>query len=247
MYNCIIIDDEQFAIDYLNEQIDAIPGFSVLKAYTDPMLAIDEMINGDEVDVILLDIEMPSISGIALASQLRHKTKKLVFISAHTKYGFAAFEVQADAFLQKPFSLAQFAITLRRLFPDRLITKTTEQNLQHDFFFVKNKEDQLKWTKIAFSEIIMIEGSQNYVRISTTQDKIITYLTLAEIKSKLDHRPEFIQVHRSFIVSTNFIEKIDRKNIETTLGHKVSIGEAYRKTVQNYLSLNLLKSKRERH
>ena len=75
-YECIIIDDESFAIDWLKNYINSVPNFHLVKSYTDPMEALIEIVNGSMVDLILLDINMPKVTGIDLSKEIRQKTKK---------------------------------------------------------------------------------------------------------------------------------------------------------------------------
>lgn len=241
MYSCVIIDDEDFAIEGLKDYIISIGGYSILKTYADPLIALSEITNGNGVDVIFMDIEMPSISGIDLAKLLRSRTDKLIFTSAHIRYGYEAFEVNADAFLHKPYSYAKFTMTMDRLFTQIPNHKKDDKETERDFFFVRNKEDDLKWVKIAYNEIIAIESLQNYIRIFTPHSKIVTYQTLSEIKKHLQQLPEFIQIHRSFLVSTKYIDKINRTTILTSSGLTITIGKAYRKMVQNFLLSHSIK------
>lgn len=93
------------------------PNLYLIKSYTDPLEALKEIINGDMVDLILLDINMPSITGIDLSREIRKKTRKLIFSTAYKQYGYEAFEVEADAYLLKPYTISKFVGTLARIFP----------------------------------------------------------------------------------------------------------------------------------
>src|SRR3982750_1482359 len=114
MYKCIIIDDEPQAIEGLKTYLAATPQLELLASYTDPVIALKEIVERDNVDLIFLDVDMPKINGIELAKVIRNKTKKLIFTTAHTKYAFDAFEADADAFLWKPYSLGKFIITIEK-------------------------------------------------------------------------------------------------------------------------------------
>ncbi|MFI5159426.1 MAG: LytR/AlgR family response regulator transcription factor, partial [Sphingobacteriales bacterium] len=86
-YSCIIVDDEPYAIEGLKTYIDLIPNLEVIKSYTDPLYALTDINSIGNVDLILLDIDMPMITGIELSKQVRQKTEKLVFTTAFTQYG----------------------------------------------------------------------------------------------------------------------------------------------------------------
>lgn len=116
MIKCIIIDDEQFSINAILKYIKQTPWLETAGIYTDPRLAIEKILPGNNVDLFLMDIDMPLLSGIELAGMLRHKAKKLVFTTAHSEYAFNTFEVKADAYLLKPYSFLTFYTTIERLF-----------------------------------------------------------------------------------------------------------------------------------
>lgn len=125
MLNCVIIDDERFAVHAIEKYIELLPKINVVASYTNSQLALEKITADDEVDMLFMDIDMPMLSGIDLAKAVRAKTKKLIFTTAHSKYAFDAFEVEADAFLLKPFTFSKFAITVNRLFPSDSLTSVS--------------------------------------------------------------------------------------------------------------------------
>lgn len=242
MYTCIAIDDEEHAISGLKEYITTLPGLKLIHAYTDALQALKEISAGQKVDIIFMDVDMPLISGIELSKAIRNKTDKLVFTTSHSKYAFEAFEVEADAFLLKPYTFAKFALTIYKLFPQQSISNDHFILENNDFFFVKNKEDNLKLVKVRFEDIIAIESLQNYVRIYTTNEKIVAYFSLTELKNKLLGRPEFVQIQRSFIISKKFIDKIDGNTIILNQDLKITIGDYYKESIQEFIKGKTLKT-----
>jgi DNA-binding LytR/AlgR family response regulator len=240
-HKCIIIDDDTYAIDGLTNYIKATPGLVLLKSYSDPLVALMELSSANPVDLILLDINMPNISGIELSKEIREKTIKLVFTTSYIQYGYEAFEANADAYLLKPYSLSKFAGTIKKLFPYSLPFEKADNRKKDSFFFVKNKNDNLKLVKISYSEIVAIESQQNYVLIYANNQKILTYMSLNEMKLSLNHDDCFIQVHRSFIVSKNHIIAVDGNTINMNNAIKITIGELYRKDFAAFITKNSLK------
>ncbi|MCR8556167.1 LytTR family DNA-binding domain-containing protein [Mucilaginibacter sp. BJC16-A38] len=238
-YKCIIIDDEPHAIEGLKNYIAAIPSLKLEHCYTSPVDALMELSGDNKTDLILLDIDMPQISGIELSRQIRQKTNKLVFTTGHTQYGYEAFEVDADAYLLKPYSLSKFASTIAKLFPAQTETKNAG-----DFFFVKNKNDHLKIVKIRFDEVVAIESKQNYVLIHTLSKQILTYMSLTEISKTFEQLPNFVQYQRSFVLNKEHIESINGNTIQMVNGVQITVGEYYRKDFTAFLSEKLVKAKR---
>ena len=244
MHRCIIVDDEPYAIEGLKRYISSIAELTIMNCYTDPLQALVEISAGDQVDLVLLDIDMPNINGIELAKEIRNKTNKLVFTTAHTKYGYDAFEVNADAFLLKPYSQGKFLITYNKLFP-KLITKETTLTEKDDFIFIKSKDDHQKLLKVKYEDIIAVESNNNYVMIYTLHKNIITYMSLSEISKKLLTMPAFLQYQRSFIIAKAYIEFVDGNTIQLVNGVKMTVGDYYRKDFNNFLNNNMIKARRK--
>lgn len=247
IYECVIIDDEPHAVEALKRYISKTEKLALVNFFTDPVVALQYLSNSDPVDLILLDIDMPEISGIELAKMIRRKTSKLVFTTAHTKYAFQAFEVKADDYLLKPYSLAKFMSTIEFLFPS--VQKEQSHDEIHlenmDFVFIKSKDDNSKLIKIRYDEIVVIESKLNYILVQTKELDILTYMSLTEISNKLTKEMGFIQLHRSFILNTEHIKTIEGNTISMDNGKKLSIGDYYRKDFNDFINTKLLKGKRK--
>ena len=244
-YECIIIDDEPFAIDWLKNYIGLVPNLRLVKCYTDPLEALMEITAGSLVDLILLDVDMPRVSGIELSKEIRKKTRKLVFSTAYKQYGYDAYEVEADAYLLKPYTFSKFAGTIAKIFSgeDEIRTgiKATD-----DFFFVKNKNENLKIVKIMYADVVAVESKQNYVLIHTLSKKVLTYMSLTEMSKILNQLHNFVQFQRSFILGKDHIDSIDGNTIKMVNGLQITVGEYYRKDFSAFLTDKLIKTGRKR-
>lgn len=245
MVKCLIIDDEPHAIEGLKGYIAELPMLVLLASYTDPTIALKEIQLLDGVDLIFVDVDMPKINGIELAKEIRSKTKKLIFTTAHTKYAYEAFEVKADGYLLKPYSLGKFIITINNLFPTIGQSSTDVVNpelVKNDFFFVKSKEDDLKILKIKYEDVVAVESKQNYIMIYTAKKNILTYMSLTEIAKILTVMPNFMQLHRSFLINSSHIEMIDGNLVKMFNGIKITVGESFRREFNVFVSKDLLKA-----
>jgi len=236
MLNCIIIDDEQFSVDALLKYIHLLPMLNISAIYTDPLLALSSASCAEDIDLVFMDVDMPALSGIELAAVWRTKTEKLIFTTAHSKYAFEAFEVAADAFLLKPFSFAKFSITINRLFPQKYDSGTGKE-----YFLVKSKDDDLAIIKVKFDEVIAFESAQNHIKIYQSGDRVLTaYLTLKDVLQLTRSRPEFLQLHRAFIISTEHIGQI--KGTTVLMNNQLSfhVGDIFREQFTAYVDEKLL-------
>jgi DNA-binding LytR/AlgR family response regulator len=246
MLNCIIIDDEQFAVDALLKYIDLLPYLKVTGIFTDPLQALQMVSSAKDTDLIFMDIDMPSLSGIELAGVLRAKTNKLVFTTAHSKYAFDAYQVAGDAFLLKPFTFANFSTTINRLFPEKSNQNTAPAS-GNDYFLVKSKEDDLAIVKIKYQDVIAFESAQNYIRIHLIGDKVLTaYLTLKDVLQLTGSRPEFKQFHRAFVISTDNVTQLKGNVIQLSNHLQIPVGDTFKESFSAYLEEKLFVTSRKR-
>jgi len=245
LYKCIIIDDESYAIDRLRDYISSIPNLLLIKSYTNPLEALIDMATSEVVDIIFLDINMPQITGIELSREIRVKTRKLVFTTAHTQYGYEAFEVNADAYLLKPYTLSKFASTVAKLFPKK--HESPKELIENDdFFFIKDKNDHLKIVKIIYGDVIAVESKLNYVLIHTSSKKVLAYMALTDISKIFREFKNFVQFQRSFILNKRHIDSIAGNTVKMTNGLEITVGEKFREDFILFLSEKLIKTGRKK-
>jgi two-component system LytT family response regulator len=245
--NCIAIDDQSDCLDAISDYIGNMPVLNLVKQYQDPLVALCEVNQNEEVDLIFMDIEMPGISGIDLSAALKHKTRKLIFTTAHANYAPEAYDLHVDGFLLKPFSFLKFSKLIEKLFLEGLNTQVPMRVQKPDkFFFVKNKEDKNRLTKINFAEIIAVESQGNYVKIFTETTTIITYILFDEIKNLLVKQPGFIQIHRTFVISVERIKTIGGDIITLDNNICVKVGKSYKSYLNEFLDQFTVKTGRTR-
>jgi len=241
MYKCIIIDDEEHSILGLKRYISAVPTLELIDCFTDPQIALSAFKKIDQVDLVLLDVDMPIINGIELSAEIRRKTNKLVFTTGYTKYGYEAFKAGVDDYLLKPYTLGEFIICIDKLFTGY---ENESRKIDQAGFLVKSKEDNNKIISVKFNSIIAVESKLNYVTIYTTTRKITTYMSLTEMFSILSQAEIFLQFHRSFIVSYDHIEFISGNTIRMSNGIEITVRDYYRKSFSDFVSKYLIKASR---
>ena len=239
-WKCIIIDDEQHAIDTLAGYIAEVPHFELIESYTNPLKALSEITANGEIDIIFMDVDMPGLTGLELATLIRSKTRYLVFTTSHEKYALQAFEVQANQYLLKPIALAKFLLTIDRLF----VTSPKRTEVQPEDSIYVRVEKKAKWIPVKLDSITLIEGETNYVNIHTLTERLTVYLTMKEIEAALKKDSNFIRVHKSYIVSKRHITGISGNVITQYDGSTITIGDSYKENFQNYFNTLKIKSSR---
>src|SRR4026208_1519428 len=215
---CVIIDDEPLARKGMKEYVADVDFLELVGEFDNPLKAA-ELINGGEVQLIYLDIQMPKLSGIDFFKALA-KAPPVIFTTAYPQYAVEGFELNALDYLVKPVSFDRFfkaALKAKEYYEVRQKNDTdkTATAEAHDHFFIKADN---KLIKIAFNDILFIEALQNYVVVHTNERKIITYLTFKSVEEYLPSS-QFIKVHKSFIVSALKIDSIEGNDIRIGQHH----------------------------
>ncbi|GGH03552.1 LytR/AlgR family response regulator transcription factor [Pedobacter zeae] len=247
MYTCIIIDDEPHALEGLKSYIEKVPELVLVKEFTSSIDALRNIPKMEPIDLVFLDIDMPDVSGLELAKLLKKHIRKLIFTTAHSKYGYEAFEIKASDYLLKPYSLSKFLSAVQDLFPsvDFKEYRTENQHIEENFFFVKSKSHNLKLVKIRFEDIILVESKLNYVDIFTTDKCVTTYMSLTEISKRLSPERGFLKFQRSFIINKTHIDSVDGNEVLMDNGKKITVGHYYRKEFNDFLSKNIFRPNRK--
>nr|WP_295863962.1 LytTR family DNA-binding domain-containing protein [uncultured Chitinophaga sp.] len=221
--NCIILDDEPFAVKLIADYASKIPQLNVLYADSDVYKAI-EVLNRETVDLIFLDIQMPQLTGIELM-QLFNRHHNFIIISAYPEYALDAFQFHVVDFLLKPVTFNRFYQSIEKY--NRW--QETFQNAEDTDSSLFVKADR-KHYKIATDTILYIEGLKDYIRIHTTGEKIMVLETMKDMLEKLPPR-QFVRIHRSYIIPLNRIKVIEGNQIRLSDGTWLPVGETYRKLV----------------
>jgi len=208
LLKAVIVDDEPVARKVIREYLEDISYVELAGMAENPLKA-DALLNGQQIDLLFLDINMPRLSGIEFlrASAGRANQPMVIITTAYAEYALDGFELDVVDYLVKPFSFERFLKACNRareLYSGRLRSDAALP----DHFFVK-VDNGLE--KVLFGELSYVEARMNYILLHTTDRKLIVYLTL---KGLLESLPpdKFIQVHKSFVVNKDCIRSI-RGNI----------------------------------
>jgi DNA-binding LytR/AlgR family response regulator len=214
MLTSIAIDDEPMALEVIKSHASKVPFLDLLMVFTDAIKAL-EFLKEKPVDLIFLDIKMPDISGMELATLLPKKTM-VIFTTAYSEHAVKSFELDALDYLLKPFNLGRFLKACQKAQEWQML-----KNGNTGFIFVKTGYEQ---AKINFQDLLFCEASGNYVTFHLQKEKILSRMTLAETEKLLPS--SFIKTHRSFLINPDFITKIERHQL--TLGDKhVPVSSSY--------------------
>jgi len=241
-HRCVIIDDESPAIQILTEYIEMMPELELFKSFDNPVKALNEIDEDDDISIIFMDIDMPQMSGLELAVFLRNRTRHLIFTSAHASYAIEAFDLKASHYLLKPFGFVKFGTTVKEIIADDASIHQNKTR-EDDIIFIRS-ELKNKLIKINIKDIIVIEAMNNYIQIHAPSVTHTVYLTMKELKKSLADRQKFIQVHKSFIINKNFITNVEGALIRMSNKLLIPIGTTYKDDFDKYVKQKTLKSGR---
>ncbi len=224
MIKAIALDDEPLALEILQSLCDTIDYIELNKTFTKSDEAF-KYLKKYPVDLLFLDINMPSISGLDFYKKLPHKTM-VIFTTAYSEFAVEGFTLSATDYLLKPISLSRFQQAAEKAFSQ---WKLQNQNIEQQYLFIRADYSLIK---ILFSDILYIEGLDDYLKIHIQNQKtVVARMTLKAILQKLPET-EFIRVHRSFIIPISKISKIRNKIIfigQAEIPISVSYEEAFSK------------------
>jgi len=216
---CIILDDEQLAIDTLNWQVEEfLEGIDVKATFTNPKKAI-EYIQSNEIELCFLDIDMPEMTGFEFLKTWNYQPPfDFIFTTAYSQYAIDAFKVSAFNYLLKPIDEEDLVTTIKKYKEQKKSTSVSEQLsiLMHQ---IKKPESFPKRIALPTLEgihmvdpenIVRLEADNNYTSIHLIDNRtIIVSKTLKEIDSMLDPS-RYFRIHQSHTIDVQKIKMYQR-------------------------------------
>ncbi|MBB6270820.1 DNA-binding LytR/AlgR family response regulator [Pedobacter cryoconitis] len=243
MINCIIIDDEQHAIDLLCEHVKQVQHLNLMATTTDPVKGL-ELIANLQNGLVFLDVQMPNLTGIELLKLIKADVR-IILTTAYSEYALDGFEYAVVDYLLKPIGFPRFLKAVNRLW----IKKNSDQFLSETdhYLFVKT-EQKGKLLKIDQRLIVLIEGLSNYALIHLVdQPKITAYLKLKDLSEQL-YDKGFYRIHKSYLISLRFLTAIEGNAVRLlNFPSSIPIGEAYKQAFFDFVKSKQLGSRREEH
>lgn len=207
----LIIDDEPLAREGMSDYVNQVDFLELVGTAEDALEAL-KFLRNQEVDLLLLDVNMPKISGIDFLKTLQNPPI-VILTTAYPSFALEGYKLNVLDYLVKPITFSAFltsALKAKKQF-DLLQQKPSaapaKDNPQPDksFFFIKSEG---KTEKVVLSELLYAEAMQNYVHFYTERGKFTALLPLKNIESELPE-PRFVRVHKSYIANLEKVTTID--------------------------------------
>ena len=224
MINAIAVDDELPALSLLENFCKRTDFIGLQKTFNRPNEAL-RYLQQFPADLLFLDINMPSLSGIDLYKTIRQNTM-VIFTTAYSEYAVEGFNLNAIDYLLKPFTFERFMQAVNKA---KAAARLNEDQ-KEKYLFIRADYSLIK---IAIDDILFIEGLDDYLKIHIQNDKpLIARMTLKSILEKLPSA-DFIRVHRSYVVPFSRIKSV-RNKIISIENEEIPIGSSFE---ENFLKL----------
>ncbi|MGN6438703.1 MAG: LytR/AlgR family response regulator transcription factor [Agriterribacter sp.] len=229
MIKAIAIDDEIPALSIVQHFCERTEFIQLEKTFNQPTEALKHL-RKFPVDLVFLDIHMPSLSGIDLYKAVQQDTMA-IFTTAYSEYAVEGFNLNAVDYLLKPFTYKRFLQAAEKA-KDYYNYLREKEKTKEQYLFVRA---DYTLVKINIADILYIEGYDDYLKIHLVNQKpVITRMTLKNMLEKLPSQ-QFIRVHRSYVVPLSRVESLRNKVI--TVGEvKLPLGNSYEENFLKYFN-----------
>lgn len=228
MIQAIAIDDELPALRVIEHFCSETDFIRLEKTFNKPAEAL-KYIRKYPVDLLFLDINMPSLTGIELYKSVTQNTM-VIFTTAYSEYAVEGFNLNAVDYLLKPFTRERFEQAVNKARQMYHIRRQQDQQAAEEYLFVRA---DYSLVKIPLTDILYIEGLDDYLKIHIAGQKpVVARMTMKTMQEKLSPK-DFIRVHRSYIVAFRKIEMVRNKFISIS-GTEIPIGSSYETAFLEY-------------
>ena len=230
--NCLIVDDEPIARSILEAYVMRLPKLTLLRSCRNAAEAY-EVLYEHRVDVILLDIKMPVITGIEFFRSLPNPPL-VIFTTAYSGYAVQGFELNSVDYLMKPITFERFNQAIQRVH-ERLTTQKEQQMIEAPSYIFLKQDTRL--VKVNFDEINYIQAERDFCAVYLNNGKrLLAGMHLKILENRLPVK-KFMRVHRSYIINLDKITGIKGNVIEFG-SHEIPIGTSYREVFLKALRLS---------
>lgn len=238
MIRVLAIDDEPLALRQLAAYLKKVPFFELVDSCQSALDAI-KVLEGQEVDAIFIDINMPDLNGLDFVRSLQNPPL-VVFTTAYQEYALEGYKVDAIDYLLKPFGMGDIlraADKVKRQY-DLMHTASLSPADEDDALFLKT---EYKVVRILIHDIIYVEGMAEYLRIHLAgQDKpIVVLLSMKKMEERLPSL-DFMRIHKSYIINLHHIAEINKSRVVLDNEKDIPIGDSYREKLNDYINQKFL-------
>jgi len=231
--NCIIVDDDKLSSKIIEGYVSKFTSLSLIGSFNDAITARNILTERRDIDLIILDIEMPELNGFDFIGSLDFPPN-IIIVSSAEQHALKAFDFNVVDFLLKPVSYGRFCKAIDKTL--RYFSRKEVSNTGDEEIFIKKGSSLVK---LKLRDIIYIEALENYVTLNTNDDKFTIHFTMKAIENQLPSGV-FIRVHRSFIINKSTIQAIKENSLDMNIGgslKNIPVGKSFRDSLLNDINV----------
>lgn len=235
MIKCLVVDDEPLALRQLVSYIEKIPYFECAASCMNGIEA-REVLDGGNIDVLFVDINMPDMSGMDLVRSLS-RPPMIVFTTAYSEYAIEGYKVNAIDYLLKPFSFEDFEKVAQKI-RDRYAEKTVAEKSDSDnYLFFKT---DYKIVRVEIPKITYVEGMSEYLKIhlEDSPQPVVALLSMKKLEENLPSY--FMRIHKSYIINLGKVREVNKGRVSVSPEVYLPIGDLYKDAFNDYIDSRYL-------
>jgi DNA-binding LytR/AlgR family response regulator len=229
--NALIIDDNKIARITTRQLAGKVADMTVIAECSTAMDAYNLLL-AQPVDLLLLDIEMPGMTGLELTKNLVNKRPIIIFITSKREYAADAFDLNVADYIVKPLTSSRFIQAIDKA---REILESTREEVkikEDEFIFIR---DSNIVRRLKLDNILYVEAMGDYVKLYTPEKFYAIHATLKAAEERLP-ASNFLRVHRSYMVAVNKIDSME-SGVLIVNGKPIPVADAYRNTLNKRMNI----------
>jgi len=231
--NCIIVDDDNLTCKILEGYVSKSTSLTLIGSFSNSVEARNILTKRHDIDLIILDIEMPEMNGFDFIGSLDFPPN-IIIVSSAEEYALKAFDFNVVDYLLKPVTYGRFCKAIDKTV--RYFARKEGSPSGEEEIFIKKGSSLVK---LKLRDIIYIEALENYVTLNTNDDKFTIHFTMKAIENQLPSGV-FIRVHRSYIINKSMIQTIQENSLDLNVGgslKNIPVGKSFRDTLLNDINV----------
>lgn len=228
--NCVIVDDENGAIEVLSRYINQTPVLTLTHTFRDSIEALDFLMK-NEVDILFLDIDMPNLNGMQLSDLIRNRCTRVIFCTAYSEYAVESYERNAVDYLMKPISYDRFLKAIGKIIVEnkkRTEFGAVDGDAPAKSLFIKSGS---KIHQLDSRDLLYMKKDGHYIVFYTASGEVLSRMNMQELMRVLPSR-NFVRIHRSYVIAIDKIDTIEKYDVMIN-GKEIPIGNSYRQNLLN--------------
>jgi DNA-binding LytR/AlgR family response regulator len=229
--NALIIDDNTIARTTIRHLAGKVGDIDIVAECADAMKAY-ELLQLKPVDLLLLDIEMPGMSGLELTQNLGDKRPVIIFITSKREYAADAYDLNVADYIIKPVTTPRF---IRAIDKAREILESNREEInvkEDEFIFIR---DSNVVRRLKLDGILYAEAMGDYVKLYTPERFYAIHSTLKAVEDRL-HSSRFLRIHRSYLVAVDKIDTLDGGALIVG-GKPLPVADAFRAALNKRMNI----------